>query len=109
MFGVTSQFRRTTLLLRNNKWQEITRHSLNKDKNKLSTNRTLYEPDFHPIDVTEYATNIHGCVFNAEMHSRVRPEKSSFKVIRVYPFGDVLYRTNKQMTVEHNKIFIIAI
>jgi len=60
MFGVTSRLRRTTMLLRNNKWQEIPRYSLNKDKNNLSTNRTLYEPDFHPIDVTEYVMNIHG-------------------------------------------------
>jgi len=60
MFGVTSRIRRTTMLLRNNKWQEIPRHSLNKDKNELSTNRTHYESDFHPIDVTEYAMNIHG-------------------------------------------------
>jgi hypothetical protein len=94
MFGVTSRLRRTTLLLRNDKWQEIPRHSQNKDKNELSTNRTLYEQDFHPINVTEYAKNIHGCVFNAEMHLRVRPEKSSFKVM--HPVGVVLYRMNNK-------------
>ena len=81
MFGVTSRLRRTTLLLRNDKWPEIPRHSLKKDKSELSTNRTLYEPDFHPINVTEYAKNIYGCVFNAEMHLRVRPKQSSFKVM----------------------------
>jgi hypothetical protein len=68
----------------------------------VSTNRTLYEPDFYPIDVTEYAKNTQGCVFNAEMNLSVRPEKSSFKV--THPFGLVLYRMNKQMTVEHNNI-----
>jgi hypothetical protein len=100
-------FAERPLLLGNDKWQEIPRDSPNKDKNEFSTKRTLYEPDCHPITVTEYAKNIHGCVFKAEMHLRVRPEKSSFKVM--HSVGVVLYRTNKQMTVEHNKIFIIAI
>ena len=72
---------------------------MNKDKNELLvfTNRTLYEPDFYPVDGTEYAKNIHGCVFNAKTHLTLRRLMS-------YIYGaPILDVSRSHTTMQHSR------